>query len=240
MMQKLSVSCAVLTYSRQNLWNRNKENLTKSIGVVSTKYPPKVMLKRISTTLECQNWKNYAYLGLWEIWGFYSGIEITFVSWWRRHFLVKKILFSASYIVEFFPCRDSFDYGLAWDARHFHISFLREHLGPVGATWLCYQSPLHPYVSLESLHYEESVRLTWVRPLQRVYLSLYLSVRDTIPSTSSLTVRSSRSSLLAIPSLMTNYVDWIRLPSDLSLSLVKWRWLVSLNCFMTVILLLLE
>ena len=161
----------VLTCSRQNLRNRNKEDPTRSTGVEPAKYPLNVKLERIFTTLECQSWKNYAYLGLWGIWGFYSGIELTFVSWWRRYFLVKKILFNASYIVEFFSCRDSFDYGLAWDARHFHIRFLREHLGHVGATWLYYQSPLRSYVSLESLHYEESVRLTWVRPLQRVRLS---------------------------------------------------------------------
>ena len=219
MMQKSLVSCAVLTCSRQNLWNRNKENSTESTSVVPAKYPPKVKLERISTTLKCQSWKNYAYLGLWGIWGFYSGIELTSVSWWKRYFLVEKILFSASYIMGFFPCRDSSDYGWAWDARHFHIRFLGEHLGHIGATWLCYPSPLRSFVSLESIQYEESIPLTWVRPLQRVHLSLCLSVRDMIPSTSSLTVRPSRPSLLAILSLMTNYVDWIRLPWDLSLSL---------------------
>ena len=38
--------------SKQNLQNWNKENLTKSTGVVPAKYPPKVKLERISTTLE--------------------------------------------------------------------------------------------------------------------------------------------------------------------------------------------
>ena len=171
MMQKLSVSCAVLTCSRPNLWNKNKENPTKSISVVQAKYLPKVKLERIFTTLECQSWKNYAYLGLWEIWGFYSGIEITFVSWWRRHFLVKKILFSASYIVEFFPCKDSSYYSWTWNARHFHIRFLVEHLGHVGATWLCYSSPLCPYVSLESIHY---IHLSYLSPSTSKCLSISL------------------------------------------------------------------
>ena len=36
-----------------NLRNKNKEDLTKSTGVVPAKYPPKVKLERISTTLQC-------------------------------------------------------------------------------------------------------------------------------------------------------------------------------------------
>ena len=31
-----------------------------------------------------------------------------------------------------------------WDTRHFHVRFLGDHLGHVGATWLCYPSPLRP------------------------------------------------------------------------------------------------
>ena len=54
----------MITYSKRNLRNRNKEDLAKSTGVVPAKYPPKVKLERISTILECQNWENYAYLGL--------------------------------------------------------------------------------------------------------------------------------------------------------------------------------
>ena len=71
------------------------------------------------------------------------------------------------------------------------------------------------------------VGLIGIRPLQRIRLSYLisstskspsiLSVRDTIPSTSSLTVRLSRLSLLATPSFMTNSVDWICLSWDLSL-----------------------
>ena len=73
------------------------------------------------------------------------------------------------------------------------------------------------------------VRFIGIRPLQRIrpsYLSpstskspFILSVRDTIPFTSSLTVRLSRPSLLATLSLMSNFVDWIRLPWDLPLSI---------------------
>ena len=55
MMQKSLVGCAILTCSRQNLRNRNKENPTESTSVVSAKYPPKVKLEKISTILECQS-----------------------------------------------------------------------------------------------------------------------------------------------------------------------------------------
>ena len=64
--QKSSVSYTVLACSRQNLQNRNKKkNLAKSTGMVPAKYPLKVKLERISITLECQSWENYAYLDLW-------------------------------------------------------------------------------------------------------------------------------------------------------------------------------
>ena len=89
--QKSSVSHTILTCSKQNLRNRNKEDLPESTGVVPAKYSPNVKLKRISTTLECQSWKNYVYIGLWGFWGFYSSIELTFVSWQRGSFLVGKI-----------------------------------------------------------------------------------------------------------------------------------------------------
>ena len=39
------MSCTVLTYSRQNLQNKNKKDLAKSIGVVLAKYPPKIKLE---------------------------------------------------------------------------------------------------------------------------------------------------------------------------------------------------
>ena len=35
---------------------------------------------------------NYAYLDLRGLWGFYSSVVLTFVSWWKRCFLVEKIL----------------------------------------------------------------------------------------------------------------------------------------------------
>ena len=47
----------MITYSKRNLRNRNKEDLAESTGVVPAKYPPKVKLERISTILECQNWE---------------------------------------------------------------------------------------------------------------------------------------------------------------------------------------
>ena len=58
------MSHIVLTCSRQNMRNKNKEDLAESTGVVPAKYPLKVKLERISTTLECPSWENYAYLDL--------------------------------------------------------------------------------------------------------------------------------------------------------------------------------
>ena len=88
--QKSSVSCTVLTCFRQNLRNRNKENLAKSIGVVQAKYPPKVKLENFyySRVLElgelCVPW-------FVRVLGFYSNIKLTLISWWRRYFLVENI-----------------------------------------------------------------------------------------------------------------------------------------------------
>ena len=121
-----------------------------------------------------------------------------------------------SYIMGFFPCRDSFDYGWAWDVRYFHIRFLGDHLGHVGARWLYYPSTSCPSVSLESVHYEESV-------------CLFAFPFETIPFTSSLIVRPSRPSLLTTPLLMTNVVDWIRLPWVLSLSKDKFLYIYFLQ-----------
>ena len=45
----IQFACAL----RQNLRNKNKEDLTESTGVVLAKYPSKVKLERISTTLQC-------------------------------------------------------------------------------------------------------------------------------------------------------------------------------------------
>ena len=35
---------------------------------------------------------NYAYFDLWELWSFYSSVELTSISSRRRYFLVEKIL----------------------------------------------------------------------------------------------------------------------------------------------------
>ena len=39
------VSCIVLARSRQNMRNKNKEDLAESTSVVPTKYPPKVKVR---------------------------------------------------------------------------------------------------------------------------------------------------------------------------------------------------
>ena len=52
--EKSIVSHTVLTCSKQHLRNTKREDLTKSTGVVPTKYPLKVKLELL-TTLECQN-----------------------------------------------------------------------------------------------------------------------------------------------------------------------------------------
>ena len=43
--QKSSVSHTILTCSRQNLRNKEEEDLTESISVIPAKYPPKVKLE---------------------------------------------------------------------------------------------------------------------------------------------------------------------------------------------------
>ena len=58
-------------HTRNNTYATKREDLTKSTGVVSVKFPPKVKLE-LFTTLECQSWINYTYLGYWRFWGFYS------------------------------------------------------------------------------------------------------------------------------------------------------------------------
>ena len=58
---------------------------TETIDVVPAKYHSKVMLGKVSTTLECQSWEKLCVpwfvrdLGF-GIWDFYSSIELTSVS----------------------------------------------------------------------------------------------------------------------------------------------------------------
>ena len=99
------MSYVVLMYSRQNLRNRNKEDLVESTGVIPAKYPPNVKLETISTTLECQCWENYTYLDLWGFWGFYNSIEPTLISWWRGYFLVGKIFINICNLRDYFLTR---------------------------------------------------------------------------------------------------------------------------------------
>ena len=106
------------TLQRVLVWYRPN---TKSPGVVPAKYPLKVKLERISTTLEYQSWENCAYLDLWGLWDFYSSVELIFVSWRRRYFLIKKILINArilrdSFLVEIplFKAQDISMYRHSW------------------------------------------------------------------------------------------------------------------------------
>ena len=71
-------------------------------------------------------------------------------------------------------------------------------------------------VSLEFVHYKQSICLGWV------HSSFCPFVWDTVPSTSSLTVKPFRPSLLATPSLMTNSVDLICLALDYPYQLILW------------------
>ena len=127
--------------SRQNLQNRNKENPIESTSVVPAKYPSKIKLERVSATLECQSWEK-----LYVPWFVRN---LGFLQWYRAdlYFLIEKVVpyredpLQCSYIVRIFSCKDSSNYGWVWDARHFHIRFLGEHLGHVGATWLCTRLP---------------------------------------------------------------------------------------------------
>ena len=50
-----------------------------------------------------------------------------------------------------FPCRDSSDYGWAYNARYFHSRILGDHSCHVGATWL------QQIVSFGSVYFNESI-----------------------------------------------------------------------------------
>ena len=101
--QKSLVSCTVLTCSRQDLRNINKEDLAESTSVTPAKYPPRVKLERISTTLKCQSWEKLHVPWLVRaLEGFYSSVKLTFVSWWRRSFLVGKILINIRILRDLF------------------------------------------------------------------------------------------------------------------------------------------
>ena len=49
-------------HTHNNTYTTKREDPTESTSVVSVKYPPKVKLE-LFTTLECQSWINYTYLG---------------------------------------------------------------------------------------------------------------------------------------------------------------------------------
>ena len=101
--QKSLVSCTVLTCSRQDLRNINKEDLAESTSVTPAKYPPRVKLERISTTLKCQSWEKLHVPWLVRaLEGFYSSVKLTFVSWWRMSFLVGKILINIRILRDLF------------------------------------------------------------------------------------------------------------------------------------------
>ena len=72
-------------YSRQNLYNTEKEDdLTKSIGVVPAKYPPKVKLENFFTILKWQSYGKLCVPCFLRALSFYSSVEPTFVSYLGR------------------------------------------------------------------------------------------------------------------------------------------------------------
>ena len=85
------MSCTVRTYSRQNLQNKNKEDLAESIGVVLAKYHLKAKLENfynskvpelgeITHTLICEGF------GI-----FYSSTKLALISWWKGYLLLENI-----------------------------------------------------------------------------------------------------------------------------------------------------
>ena len=80
---------------KTTLTQHRKRRLQKSIGVVLTKYSPKVKSENFHNSRVPELRENYVYLDLWGFWGFYSNIELTFVSWRRRSFLTGKIFINA-------------------------------------------------------------------------------------------------------------------------------------------------
>ena len=66
---------------------QKERDLAESTGVVPAKYPPNVKLELL-TTLECKRGVNYAYLGWWGYWDFYSSRVLTSPCWIRSLFLL--------------------------------------------------------------------------------------------------------------------------------------------------------
>ena len=178
------MSCTVLTCSKQNLRSRNKKDLVKSTGVVPAKYPLKVKLERISTTLEYQSWENYVYLDLWGFWSFYSNVEPTLISWWREYFLVGKIF------INIHNLRDYFLTGIPiiMVGRGVHDISIPKSLETTHATWVpcrCHKGDtwLQQTISLLSVHLKLPVHLlispsmSWIRLptlLYQLYRILWL------------------------------------------------------------------
>ena len=77
-------------YTQNDTYTIKREDLTKSIGVVSAKYPQKVKLE-LFTTLECQNWGELCVPVFWGSLGFYSSVEQNFYAYVTSLFLIGKI-----------------------------------------------------------------------------------------------------------------------------------------------------
>ena len=93
--RKSSVSHTILTCSRQNLHNTEIEGLAKSTSVVLAKYFPKVKLENFfhNSKVSELGWIIRT-LSLRAL-GFYSSVELTFVSCLEKCFLMRKIFINA-------------------------------------------------------------------------------------------------------------------------------------------------
>ena len=146
----------------QNLRNKNTEDLTESIGVVPAKYSPKVKLERENFyNSRVPMLGNYVYLDLWGLWGFYSSVELTLDSWWRRHFLVEKILINTGVLWEPFLVRIS----LIMVGRRMQDISILGFLETSHAAWLHQAVSLGPVYFRESICHLASPSRSWTRPL---------------------------------------------------------------------------
>ena len=75
--------------------------------MVPAKNPPNVKLENFFITLECQSWSELCVPCFLKAWGFYSKVELTFVSWPRRYFLMEKHPYKCS---------------ISWYSSHIEVS----------------------------------------------------------------------------------------------------------------------
>ena len=141
---------------------------------------------------------------MWGFWGFYSSVEPTLISWWRRYFLVGEIFINIHNLWD-----DSLTgIPIIMVERGAQDISILESLETTHATWL-------PCRCI-GWHVASTNRLLFIHSLKSTYPSPYLSIL--VMNLSIGFVRPTLLSFLVTSSLKSDSVNSIRLPWDLPLS----------------------